>query len=241
MLKGTRSDELKRIKSVLRRAVVTAYHLILETSFLADQRAMFSTIHNVMDIIPTNHQSQNSSVRDSSNPSLKYYSDSSSPMKVIGDSFPFGSSDPHESLSTFLGFNGMEQDDQVKSLISISNISEANEHCRFEAKIHSDEEKCIVGRQSLSLPVYLESNWDICEESGNDIIQSKDDVNTVLDSQSILVLMSSWNALRESICQQSHYSRIIFYKNFDVPLGKFLQDNLLNQVFIFYPVFFLVD
>ncbi|KAF7812066.1 putative 1-phosphatidylinositol-3-phosphate 5-kinase FAB1D isoform X1 [Senna tora] len=54
LLKGTHNDELKRIKCVLRRAVVAAYHLILETSYLVDQRAMFSTIPiaNDTDILP---------------------------------------------------------------------------------------------------------------------------------------------------------------------------------------------
>lgn len=62
LLKGTHSDELKRIKCVVRCAVVMAYHLILETSFVVDQRAMFSTIpaENVADILPTNQQSHNS-------------------------------------------------------------------------------------------------------------------------------------------------------------------------------------
>ncbi|KAJ4967049.1 hypothetical protein NE237_018898 [Protea cynaroides] len=42
LLKGAPSDELKKIKYVVQCAVLTAYHLILETSFRLDQRAMFS-------------------------------------------------------------------------------------------------------------------------------------------------------------------------------------------------------
>ncbi|KAJ6757971.1 1-PHOSPHATIDYLINOSITOL-3-PHOSPHATE 5-KINASE FAB1D-RELATED [Salix koriyanagi] len=43
LLKGSHSDELKRVKYVVHFAVVIAYHLILETSFLVDWKAMFSS------------------------------------------------------------------------------------------------------------------------------------------------------------------------------------------------------
>ncbi|OVA12306.1 Chaperonin Cpn60/TCP-1 [Macleaya cordata] len=46
LLKGAHSDELKKVKRLVHSAVIVAYHLILETSFLVDQRAMFSTIHS---------------------------------------------------------------------------------------------------------------------------------------------------------------------------------------------------
>ncbi|XP_019055743.1 PREDICTED: putative 1-phosphatidylinositol-3-phosphate 5-kinase FAB1D [Nelumbo nucifera] len=44
LLKGAPSDELKKIKCVVQYAVLVAYHTILETSFLVDQRAMFSSV-----------------------------------------------------------------------------------------------------------------------------------------------------------------------------------------------------
>ena len=44
LLKGAHSEELKRVKYVVQFAVIMAYHLILETSFLVDQRAMLSTM-----------------------------------------------------------------------------------------------------------------------------------------------------------------------------------------------------
>ncbi|WOG96729.1 hypothetical protein DCAR_0416065 [Daucus carota subsp. sativus] len=43
LLKGTNSEKLKKIKLVVQHAVLMAYHLILETAFLLDQNAMFST------------------------------------------------------------------------------------------------------------------------------------------------------------------------------------------------------
>ncbi|KAI4352822.1 hypothetical protein L6164_007038 [Bauhinia variegata] len=281
LLKGTCSEELKRIKCVLRCAVVMAYHLILETSFLVDQGAMFSTVpvSNQMDVLPANQQSHNSALSDSIVPSLEYSSAenglvttdipiangfhegstndlnveseeispfsyepynpavftgfsaiSSSLKKVIGDSLPFGSSATYQSLSAYFGFNAKEPDGLVNRSISISETPEEDGNYRNEAK-NSDEEKLVSGGQCQSLPVHLESNWDKSKDGDNDKYQihSKDDINAVLDSQSILVLMSSRNALKGTICQQSHFTHIMFYKNSDVPLGKFLQDNLLNQ------------
>ena len=267
----------------MRCAVVMAYHLILETSFLVDQKAMFSTIPavSVADILPTDKKSCDLASTNSSIPSLEYSAEngivstdipicnglhenninglnlgseefsqfscepynpavfsgfsaiSSSLKKVMGDSFPFASSAPYQSLSAYFGFNGRKPDGQVNESISVLNSLEADENTMMEAKSHSNEVKLLNGGQSLSSPVHLDSNGNISKDDGNNRkeLQSKDDINAVLDSQSILVLMSRWNALRGTVCQQSHFSHIMFYKNFDIPLGKFLEENLLNQVF----------
>ncbi|KAK7391172.1 hypothetical protein VNO78_19584 [Psophocarpus tetragonolobus] len=280
LLKGTHSDELKRIKCVMRCAVVMAYHLILETSFLVDQKAMFSTIPAaiVADILPTNKKSCDSASVNSNNPSFEYCAEnglvsteipicnglhekstnglnkgseefsafsyepynpavisgfsaiSSSLKKVVGDSLPFAAS-AAQSLSVYFGFNGRKSDGQVNESISVLNSLEADENTMIEAKSNSNEMKLPNGVESLSSPVHLDSSWSISkgDDSNRKELQSQDDINTVLDSQSILVLMSSWNALRGTVCQQIHFSHIVFYKNFDIPLGKFLQDNLLNQ------------
>ncbi|KAE8778076.1 1-phosphatidylinositol-3-phosphate 5-kinase [Hordeum vulgare] len=58
---------------------------------------------------------------------------------------------------------------------------------------------------------------------------SVDEVDDVLDSQSILILMSSQCIVKQVICEQSHLSRINYYGNFDVSLGRYLQDILQNQ------------
>ncbi|KAK7343793.1 hypothetical protein VNO77_12828 [Canavalia gladiata] len=281
LLKGMHSDELKRIKCVMRCAVVMAYHLTLETSFLVDQKAMFSTIPavSVADVLPTNKKSHDSAPINSSISSLEYSTEngiistdipicnglnekstnnlnlesedfspfscepynpavfsgfsaiSSSLKKVMGDSFPFTSSAQYQSLSAYFGFNGRKSDGQVNKSISILDSQEADENTMIDDKNHSNEVKLLKDGQSLPSPVYLDSNGDISKDGDNDRkeLQSKDEINAVLDSQSILVLMSSRNALRGTVCQQSHFSHIMFYKNFDIPLGKFLQDNLLNQ------------
>lgn len=270
LLKGSHSDELKRIKLVVQCAVIAAYHLILETSFLVDQRAMFSTIQfpEVENVLPTDRQSPNLGSGNSSVPCIgdcstdgtctvdipisngfhaennhnsNLDSESNSPLayepynpaiftgfsslsaslkKVVGESFPFVSSASYQSLSSYFGFN--ESNGHISKAASLLTTPEAVDDCDMEAKGSSDEEKSLDGGQ-----VPLEIKIDGTNE---DQMQSCDDVNTVMDSQSILVLMSRRNALRGTICEQSHFSHIMFYKNFDAPLGKFLKDNLLNQV-----------
>lgn len=239
-----------------------AYHLILETSFLADQKAMFSTIPAVIaaNILPSNKISCDSASINSSIPSLEYSAENgivstnipicdglhekgANGLNLGSEEFSPFSCEPYnpavfsgfsaistsqlfQSLSAYFGFNGRKPDDQVNESISVLNSPKADENTMMiEAKSHSNEVKLLNGGQSLTSP-NKEDDHDRKE------LQNKDDINAVLDSQSILVLMSTRNALRGTVCQQSHFSHIMFYKNFDVPLGKFLADNLLNQVFI---------
>ncbi|GAB4841913.1 1-phosphatidylinositol-3-phosphate 5-kinase fab1b [Ancistrocladus abbreviatus] len=49
------------------------------------------------------------------------------------------------------------------------------------------------------------------------------------DQQSILVSLSSRCVWKGTVCERSHLFRIKYYGNFDKPLGRFLQDHLLDQ------------
>ncbi|XWS24864.1 hypothetical protein CRYUN_Cryun27aG0021600 [Craigia yunnanensis] len=289
LLKGSHSEELKKIKCVVQYAVVMAYHLILETSFLIDQKAMFSTspFTGIADVLPIDRESHalengNLSVRCldestaetglhaidipisngfheegyhingetdgdqiaksgldySSALSLEPYnpaifsglsSISASLKKVIGNSFPLASTAPYRSLSAYFGLNGRES--KLTEEVPPMKSFEVSEQFDAESKSGSNGEKSLDDGQPQSFPASSKASLDL-KVNGDDNeekTQNKEDVNTMLDSQSILVLMSSRNALRGTICEQSHFSHIMFYRNFDVPLGKFLRDNLLNQ------------
>lgn len=244
LLMGANSDELKRIKCVVRCAVVMAYHLMLETSFLLDQTSMFSTISpsEVIDLALTDQKSTSVVINEATtfsekpcdaevkksqniislsegNSSLSFeacnpatfpgLSISTSIQRVMDDSFPlFSNSSPNKPAPL--------------------DIDEANQECqdkKTDVQISSVQE----GENILNHELESSDTWDICDVTG-DKTQSKDEINSVLDSESILVLMSSRNKSNGSICEHRHFSHIKFYRSFDVPLGKFLQDNLLNQV-----------
>ncbi|XP_062196034.1 1-phosphatidylinositol-3-phosphate 5-kinase FAB1A-like [Phragmites australis] len=57
----------------------------------------------------------------------------------------------------------------------------------------------------------------------------EDQADDALDSHSILILLSSQCIAKQVICEPSHLSRIKYYGNFDVSLGRYLQDILQNQ------------
>ncbi|KAL8481985.1 hypothetical protein ACS0TY_028218 [Phlomoides rotata] len=254
LLMGANSDELKRIKCVVRCAVVMAYHLMLETSFLLDQTAMFSTIspNEVVDLALTNGnsnlngtdeatilgqkhsdgeadksfphdihisngfheiESQNQISSSEGNSPLSFeaynpatfpgFSISTSIQRVMDDSFPLFSDSIDER----------NQNDKAENGIQISNDAEVVDHCGNKLKDGYEGEN-LLNNEQPHLP---------------DSSQCKDEINSVLDSESILVLMSSRNASQGTICEHRHFSHIKFYRSFDVPLGKFLEDNLLNQ------------
>lgn len=290
LLMGTNSDQLKRIKCVVRCAVVMAYHFILETYFLLDQKAMFSTIplsqvvdlalktHKLSSIGAGNATSCNGDLGAGSGATYTtdipisngYHEEGSQyvrPELVANSSFSFDTynrvlfsrmsslsasfktlmeenaplfSDSPRTLSSYLSFNEKNQDGQGQTDADVVISPEAVDQYEIEPKLSMDEEK-----ENGNLPQNLPSISSYAHDTQNtngENEEHKDDIKAVLDSESILVLMSSRNSARGIMCDHSHFSHIKFYRNFDVPLGKFLQDNLLNQVFrILYFFRFLIE
>ncbi|KAI3685241.1 hypothetical protein L6452_34479 [Arctium lappa] len=283
LLKGSHSDELKKIKSVVQFAVVMAFHLILESSFLLNQRAMFSTISPIglamfssktpiEEIIPSiSNQPLDLGFNDSNIPvakesnagtdsvnamdvpiSTEFHEKGSESVELEGDAllsyepynpvFLSGLSslsaslkkvvgfplfNPNQSMSTYFSSNGVNSPNQTGTSVQVLSSLEAVDAADVGAKVSSDEDKILDSDQ---LHFSLTSSKDSSETKGPDEqMQSKDDINTVLESESILVLMSKRNATRGSICEHNRFSCIKFYRNFDIPLGKFLRDNLLDQ------------
>ncbi|GAB2291202.1 hypothetical protein Dimus_025460 [Dionaea muscipula] len=327
LLKGSHSDELKRIKAVVQCAVVMAYHFILETSFLLDQKSMFSTITSggvvgplTTKTKPMHISSFSSRVSHKESPTavvtgygkdaplsngfheeaasvcesdipISNGSDEEGPLhteestskvvssfdhdipisnglydvqfpsthlmsgeesatsyeprristssemsfiseslkKVIGENLPLVSPSAYQSMCTYFELNERESDART-SVVSAALPSEALPQCDVEAKNCGNEQK-LLKNDPEPLAASSQEAVDVrnAVDDSEDSTQRKDDISTVLDSESILVLMSRRNAYRGTICEQSHFSHIKFYRNFDVPLGKFLQENLLNQ------------
>lgn len=207
---GACSDELKRIKNVIRCAVVMAYHFMLEASFLLDQTAMFSTISPqlhapfTLDFPTSNGFHQNEQIN------MMSYS--------AGDSsIPFQRYDPETYLESSLSRSIQKVMDETFPL--------------FPDSSDMQKDRCIEEDMQ-----YQPEFSDMLDHNDNDgdRLPNKDEICAVLDSESILVLTSSRNASRGTICEKSHFSHIKFYRSFDVPLGTFLHHNLLNQV-IFEP------
>ncbi|KAK2968895.1 hypothetical protein RJ640_013238, partial [Escallonia rubra] len=304
LLKGSHSDELKRVKCVVQCAVVMAYHLILETSFLNDQMAMFSTfplngavnlllpyqpptINSVDTTAPPKESSaekdlsctidipiangfheeerlgigsepydpvdttappkESSAEKDLSctidipiangfheEERLGIGSEPYDPVvlsglssftasveKAIEDKIPLFSTS-HQTMPTYFGCNGRDPDGQIQSAIQILNSPKETGEPRGNPD--EDGEPNNEGQPP--------SDMQKSGANNEDKLQCKDDISTVLESESILVLMSRRNASRWIVCDHRHFSHIKFYKNFDVPLGNFLRDSLLNQTLL---------
>lgn len=313
LLKGSHAEELKQIKCVVQCAVVMAYHFLLETSYLLDQKSMFSTIAfgKASDVLSTNEYSNSlvykkSSVRRSEEPNVgkssadgvqvlisngddqesSYVQKFTAPdnlvskglqeeeschvmeftakdaeiasrngfhdkvphhMQVVAECPPslsvaslsfshalekvsIVSPATYEHMSTYIDLNGREPEAQTAVSIPVSPTEEAAESCDIEGKNKGKEDKSLYNDpQHISTSTGADGEAKGLADDGEESIGAKDEISNVLDSESILVLMSSRNALNGTICEQSHFTHIKFYRNFDVPLGKFLRDNLFNQ------------
>ncbi|KAI3767584.1 hypothetical protein L2E82_17821 [Cichorium intybus] len=245
LLKGCNSDALKKIKCVVQFAVVMAYHLILESSFLVNQRAMFSTTApNGMTIF------------SNCNETKPVYIDESSDVITTVD-IPITNGFLEENGSDNLGLEGhslssYEPYDPIV-LSGLSSLSASLQEVVGYPLFHDEEEEeeegyntatatataddrtetssleAVEMNRSNSLSTVRNLSLEETKKHREERMQRKDDITAVLDSESILVLMSRRNVTRGITCKQSSFSCIKFYRNFDVPLGKFLRDNLLNQ------------
>lgn len=295
LLKGAHIDELKRIKRVVQYTIFAAYHLILETSFFADQRALFSNIDSsegndaltdkaVPTIAPSSNFSdtpnrflENSAhegfytthvdtSRSSDDPGFAGDDDfcednfaqghlprSLSNKNAVKQSSSLSSSDlsmqlmssfsaslgnllsdnrlrhfSSDSISSICGFKDEEHDYPSLNGLPISSSAgtiddetEANENIMKEKPNYERSETLSI----LNEPV----QYSIAVTTTKSETEGKDDSDGVLSSESILVLLSSQCIEKGIVCEQSHLSRIKYYGNFDVSLGRYLQDVLLNQ------------
>ncbi|XAR62641.1 1-phosphatidylinositol-3-phosphate 5-kinase [Bertholletia excelsa] len=267
LLKGAHTDELKKIKCVVQCAVIMAYHVILETSFLQDQFTMFSTLHvlGVPDVPLADQLSLSIQTNNSNLPYLKepsaetdspcsvdipisnefheedsiFFHEPYNPIflsgllslslslkKAIKNGLPVFSTASKQSLYSYFGFNGRDSHNETPT-----KSSEVFDHFDVVANGSSDDDKSSDHEQLNSPSSGCEASSDLDKSVANsgDQMQINNGISTLLDSESMLVMMSSQNALKGTFCEQSHLSRIKFYRSFDASLGKFLQDNLLNQ------------
>lgn len=265
MLKGANGKELKKIKIVVRYAVLVAYQLILETAFLVDQRTMFSTLPlgGVMNIPVTDCNDANVSCNesiaepDSSGITDTQYSNgfheeasnglegdtlsgyesykpvdfsefvslSASQTRAFRSSFPvLYSSD--QSVSTYLDDvpNCRTQcSNEVSTALELNGHSDKENTGKPDAEKAVDNDRLSAYREAC---LHTENPGETYEEKP----QFQNAISTLFDAYSILVLMSRRNSSEGTICEKNHFSHIRFYRNFDVPLGMFLQESLLNQV-----------
>lgn len=254
LLKGCHSDRLKKVKEVVQYSFIMAYHLMLEASFLADRHTMFSTIFTkestscVVDVeiekLPLSPSPRVSASEAVDIPVSNGFDEQSIPINGEADGEKVGtwesdgdhvfSHEPYNPviftgfsslsarLSKYLGFVQNPESVPVsvdKDVSNVSNLDSIRESAEDTEEKNEDKQPMLLDPE---IPVNSSS------EDG-DKSQTENDIESTLESQSILVLVSKRNTLRGIMCDQRHFSHIKFYKHFDVPLEKFLRD-MFNQV-----------
>lgn len=270
MLKGSNGDELKKVKHVVQYGVFAAYHLALETSFLADEGASplelplkspitvalpdkpssivksISTIPGYSSVTGREHQGAGTNKEVlKCNDGYKAHRTSSCcsgsiERSLVGEpinsvaSEKDGKERPKESVH-------YRQDEGTKTMIRADLISDffgtfepsgrdGNNHIKAVALASNrgtDPESPIVKHDD-------DNNFD------NDMIHSQEDFPpSTSDHQSILVFLSTRCVWKGTVCERSHLVRIKYYGSSDKPLGRFLRDQLFDQVTVLADPFFL--
>ncbi|KAI4330460.1 hypothetical protein MLD38_028749 [Melastoma candidum] len=253
LLRGAPGDQLKKIKHVVQYGVFAAYHLGLETSFLADERASLPEFPLRSPITVALPDKSSSIVRSISTisgftipsiekpqvsePQRSHSIPASSPSNLISNgSVVELQTPPVNSQSACSGLvESMSPVHSAKSswkVVSdcLDNLLGPNGAIEETRDKMSQE---INGLSSGSVPQVAQDGSSTLKESGAVIVEAepgKDEFPpSPSDHQSILVSLSSRCVRKGTICERSHLFRIKYYGSFDKPLGRFLRDHLFDQ------------
>lgn len=305
LLRGENSEELKKIKRVMHYTVFAAYHLILETSFFADQR-VFLTDKNAnkeensvrsktkpfvaSDVAPIPDVSgpEGSTGIDASvhgldipisNGTLTKYtngetllnsyshlevsavnSDNCLAGKSVGHGDVVDSSLPlkceplpssvSETLKSFYGGHFCFDVLGAKTVdIPVPSSPKTSVHPEGTCKTSQeklDDESCIINKDESIISKKEGQQSDVIRYSENQSadcsvkVRSNDEIVNILDPKSIVLLTSSQSIKKEAVCEQGQFSRINYYGFFDMSLGRYFRDILLNQVCCFISLIILM-
>lgn len=245
LLRGSCREELKKLKKVVQYAVFAAYHLSLETSFLADEGASLPKESAATSIaIPERTSADNAiSVISHSAVPVRAQRVANDPNVQIGSNFTVEAVLP-ESLSEHhypqYGDQSNLDDGGARDVLITAdheNLSLFSAHDTkpvgsIEIEDQTIERSVETSGQEESQPIEL---GDLSKLERSDETKIPDEFYSAADSrQSILVSFSSRCVLNGTVCVRSRLLRIKFYGSFDKPLGRYLQDDLFGQVAIIF-------
>lgn len=239
------------MKHVIYYAVFAAYHLSLETSFLADEGASLPKIRVKPPIAVREKTSTDNSITTITNPVISdHLQDASNVPLTDGESKDLNlETELRESFSELLSSNA--------DAASVPGACEfENDHFNVEKEYLSSDS--VFSHRMSTIPNEIQNhNKEESEKTSRDVSQSNETSETAkLESsdereasveyysptdthQSILVSFSSRCVLSGTVCERSRLLRIKFYSSSDKPLGRYLQDDLFDQVILSLRVIFL--
>lgn len=205
LLKGLCREELKKIKHVVQYAIFAAYHLSLETSFLADEGA-----HLPKTTLKPSDSVSNSLANVTQSQELV---DVVSPSKGVVVNLDDVEWDlPSEQLSP---------SEALPVDASADNMTPVSDSCSLEY----DRAVTNAVQPELTETVGQPKEMENMDENG----VSSDCFAAAESQRSILVSFSSHCVSKGALCERSRLLRIRFYGSFDKPLGKYLHDDLFDQ------------
>ncbi|KAL1807694.1 hypothetical protein ACET3Z_024684 [Daucus carota] len=236
LLKGSSREELKKVKHVVQYAVFAAYHLSLETSFLADEgaslpkptsRSSFSilertSIDSAISVVPT--PTSYSEIAD-----LPSFHEESAGLKLELEAResviePFNSQFFSSPASVKYG---VETSSVLNNGLTATFISE-----EYRPGVVSTGSRNFDREDSQLTINYMQPSEPFNQKKHEQLkdIDGSSEYNSAGDShQSILVSFSSRRVLDGTVCERSRLLRIKFYGCFDKPLGRYLQEDLFDQ------------
>lgn len=246
---GSCREELKKVKHVIQYAVFAAYHLSLETSFLADEGASLPkaatkpsgfipekmALDKAISVVPdsavvTSYTEENKvSDIDLGSADLTLELGLQESLSELGDTGCDDFSLPDEfryrnALSEACNENlalDVAPDDLRPTSLSVRN------HTLTEASSQEESQSSVVG---LATPVQSDDT-----EASSEYISANE------SHGSILVSFSSHCMANGTVCERSRLLRLKFYGPSDKPLGRYLRDDLFDQVtsvgiYVFFPL-----
>lgn len=288
LLKGAPGDELKKVKHVVQYGIFAAYHLALETSYLADEGASLpelplkspitvalpdkplninKSISTIPDIVtPTSERLQNEnsqlvsqvtspistntvpiSERCQTGFMVNYESFLSSVQPSAGDSSRSSSHDVTNTVCNDLAQDGfLEQTGKLGAnqlleshVTSMKPDEILHDYAATSCKNRSGSSGHSVCKSKNDTNALIEHDpnnpgnlSDLNYREHNDNVQPSKEEFPVspADGQSILVSLTTRCVWKGVVCERAHLFRIKYYRNFDKPLGRFLLDDLFDQV-----------
>ena len=280
LLRGNCREELKKIKRAMQLAVFAAYHLSLETSFLADEGATVPRTLSMSLIDAPDLQTHRDYV--SAGPADHSIPDN---LRDAEEKYPHNASISHifENISasstllapsTLLPFDGASEGTVLECRASefpvdhvnsqdLSSSCHPNASCikhlispcslsdgfRTSCAVTNYDDPYRFLQSSIACGAYNDRAitepcpLENCRshpsidnlQSGNTDAKDKLSAGYLSgtdNNQSILVSLSRTCIPKSLACERSHLLRIKFYGSFDKPLGRYLREDLFDQVLL---------
>ncbi|KAF5745205.1 hypothetical protein HS088_TW07G00787 [Tripterygium wilfordii] len=223
LLRGACHEELKKVKHVVQYAVFAAYHLSLETSFLADEGAILPKMTLRRPITIPEKTTTDTSI-------------SIIPAPIAARNSQVAKASGHDEGIVCHAVSELCSECFDPGYCGVGDVMFDAHGDELAHDVAWDSSSWIQGKElkDSALPTQEERQFEeIHEQTRSDRTEEGEVFSKYFSStdnhQSILVYFSSRCVLKGSVCERSRLLRIKFYGCFDKPLGRYLRDDLFNQ------------